>query len=84
MPGMSGRELAAQLLAEQPSIDVIYMSGYTDDAVMRHGIESDNVHFLPKPYSLTALTAKVREVLGIDVDSLEECWSPIGQSRSHS
>jgi PAS domain S-box-containing protein len=64
MPNMSGRELAERLLAEHPTVKIIYMSGYTDDAVVRHGIESENVHFLPKPYALTALTAKVRDVLG--------------------
>ena len=64
MPGMCGRELAERLLAEQPGLRVIYVSGYTDDAVVRHGIESDRVHFVPKPYPPAALVARVREVLG--------------------
>jgi PAS domain S-box-containing protein len=64
MPGMCGRELAERLLAEHPGLRVLYVSGYTDDAVVRHGIESDRVHFVPKPYAPAALVARVREVLG--------------------
>ena len=64
MPGMGGGELAERLLAEQPGLRVLYVSGYTDDAVVRHGIESERVHYVPKPYTPAALVAKLREVLG--------------------
>jgi PAS domain S-box-containing protein len=63
MPEMSGRELAEQLsLAGQP-LKVLFMSGYTDDAVVRHGLRVARVHFLAKPFSPLRLAAKVREVL---------------------
>jgi PAS domain S-box-containing protein len=63
MPGTGGRELAERLTARHPNLRVIYSSGYTDDQVVRHGVEQDRVHFLPKPYTPVALAAKVREVL---------------------
>ena len=65
MPGMGGRELAERVLSDHPGVRVLYVSGYTDDAILRHGVESDRVQFLPKPYSLNGLVAKVAEVLGI-------------------
>jgi len=63
MPQMSGRELADQIRAVHPQIKVIFMSGYMDDAIMRHGILAVKVNFLPKPFTRHELTAKVREVL---------------------
>ncbi len=63
MPGRSGRELAVFASARYPTMKVIYMSGYTDDAVVRHGVESEQVHFLQKPFTPAAVTQKVREVL---------------------
>lgn len=65
MPGLGGRELAARLQVAQPWIEVLYMSGYTDDEVLRHGVESDQVHFLQKPFPLAALTQRVRELLSL-------------------
>jgi CheY-like chemotaxis protein len=63
MPGVGGRELADRLQALQPGLRVLYMSGYTDDEVVRRGVEADRVHFLPKPFSPHLLTQRVREVL---------------------
>jgi PAS domain S-box-containing protein len=63
MPGMSGPELVEQLRDEFPDIAALFMSGYTSDAMLRHGIESGETDFLQKPFSTSALAAKLRQVL---------------------
>ncbi|PYO73048.1 MAG: hybrid sensor histidine kinase/response regulator [Gemmatimonadetes bacterium] len=63
MPGMSGRELANQLKARWPTIRVLFMSGYTDDAVVRHGMLEPGLAYLEKPFRPAALLRKVREVV---------------------
>jgi CheY-like chemotaxis protein len=63
MPGMSGRELAERLRLSRPEIRILYMSGYTDDAVVIHGVLSEDMAFLQKPFSVENLARKVREVL---------------------
>ncbi|MCB9540755.1 MAG: PAS domain S-box protein [Myxococcales bacterium] len=63
MPRMSGRELAERLRAERPDVQVVYMSGYTEDAIVHHGVYEDRMHFVHKPIVPARLTAKLREVL---------------------
>jgi PAS domain S-box-containing protein len=64
MPKMSGPAVAERVTALRPGIKVLYMSGYTDDAVVRHGILTQDMPFLQKPFSPAALRKKIREVLG--------------------
>jgi PAS domain S-box-containing protein len=63
MPRLSGRELAARLAATRPDLKVLYISGYTDDSVFRHGVLQGGMDFMQKPFNLKALAAKIREVL---------------------
>jgi len=63
MPEMSGRELAERLGSRRAQLRVLYMSGYTDDAVIRHGVLSQQMAFLQKPFTAATLARKVREVL---------------------
>jgi len=64
MPGMSGRELSARLCATHPHTKVLYLSGYTEDAIVRDGVLEPGTAFLQKPFTLQMLSRKVREVLG--------------------
>ena len=63
MPVMSGRVLSEHLTSLRPDIKVLYVSGYTDDAVVRNGLLEEEVAFLQKPFTPQALACKVREVL---------------------
>jgi PAS domain S-box-containing protein len=63
MPGMSGRELAERLTAERPGLGVLFMSGYTEDDVLRRGIFETGTSFLGKPFTPDVLARRVREVL---------------------
>ena len=63
MPGMSGRELVEQLAKKKPDLKVLYMSGYTDDTVVHHGVLDRGIAFLQKPIMPDTLGKKVREVL---------------------
>jgi PAS domain S-box-containing protein len=63
MPQMSGRELAQHFARARPDMRVLFMSGYTDNAIVRHGVLETGTAFISKPFTPDALAAKVREVL---------------------
>jgi signal transduction histidine kinase len=66
MPKLSGRELAERISALQPSAKVLFMSGYTNDSVVNHGILDGATWFIQKPFTLESLVRRVREVLDSD------------------
>jgi signal transduction histidine kinase/ActR/RegA family two-component response regulator len=63
MPGLSGPDLVTRIREKRPGIRVIFISGYTDNVVLRHGILEGEVDFLEKPYTIEGLARKIREVL---------------------
>ena len=63
MPGMGGRELARRLWESRPGLPVVFMSGSTDDIVLRRGLLESGVPFLEKPLSPVELARKMRQVL---------------------
>lgn len=63
MPVLGGRELAERIVLLRPETQVLYISGYTDDAIVRNGLVTEEVHFLHKPFTPSSLAAKVRELL---------------------
>jgi two-component system cell cycle sensor histidine kinase/response regulator CckA len=64
MPGMSGQELSARLRERRPSLRILYVSGYTDDAILQHSTLLPNTGFLQKPFTPGTLAQRVREVMG--------------------
>ncbi len=63
MPGGSGPQLSRELVERRPTLKVIYMSGYTDDAIVHHGVLNPGIALLNKPFTSEALSRKIREVL---------------------
>jgi len=63
MPGMSGRELAEEVVARFPDVQVLYMSAYTDDEIVLDGLKTSDVSFIPKPFTVEGLREKVRRVI---------------------
>lgn len=63
MPRMSGAELASALASDRPEMRVLFVSGYAESTVLRHGAIDVTTRFLQKPFSLKALARKIREVL---------------------
>ena len=63
MPGMGGKVFAEQLAKARPDIKMLYMSGYTDAAIGNHGTLDPGTHLIAKPFSLTDLRRKVRQLL---------------------
>jgi two-component system, cell cycle sensor histidine kinase and response regulator CckA len=64
MPNMSGKELADRLQRNQPDLKILYMSGYTDDVIVHHGVLDPGTPFIQKPFTEQALSVKIRELLG--------------------
>jgi two-component system cell cycle sensor histidine kinase/response regulator CckA len=63
MPGGSGPDLMTELVKRRPALQVIYMSGYTEDAIVHHGVLDPGINFLHKPFTAVTLGRKIREVL---------------------
>jgi two-component SAPR family response regulator len=63
MPGLDGRELAERVKFFHPQMKVLYMSGYTENAITHHGVLEKGMNYIQKPFAVDALARKVREVL---------------------
>ena len=63
MPKMNGREVARQAQALLPDLKVLYMSGYTDDAIAQHGVLESGVHFIEKPFTSRSIAEQIRKIL---------------------
>ena len=68
---MSGKDLADQLLTLRPDMRVLYMSGYTDHAIVHHGVLDGDIAFLEKPFTPGTLAAKVGAVLHPEIGQIE-------------
>ena len=63
LPGMNGRDLAAEARRRRPNLRVLYTTGHTSNAIIHHGALDHGVHLLTKPFSVALLAAKVREAI---------------------
>jgi two-component system, cell cycle sensor histidine kinase and response regulator CckA len=72
MPAMNGKRLAESVGPIQPNMRVIYMSGYTDEAIVHHGVLDQGTNFIEKPFTAETLTSRIREVLRKSADPNEE------------
>ena len=70
MPHMGGRELAERMLPSNPHMKVLYMSGYTSDAIVRYGVLDPHISFVQKPFTPETLTVEVRKVLDAPTPSM--------------
>jgi PAS domain S-box-containing protein len=77
MPRMSGKRLAERLATTRPTLKILYMSGYTDDAIVQHGVLDADTHFIAKPFSEADLTRKIRAVLDGGVCTSGTDWPAI-------
>jgi two-component system cell cycle sensor histidine kinase/response regulator CckA len=76
MPRMGGGELAQRLVSTRPGLRVLFMSGYTDDAVIRQGVSEATSAFVQKPFTLAAFARKVRETLDAPASTTERGDAP--------
>ena len=72
MPGASGPELTRQLVERRPALKVIYMSGYTEDTIVRHGVLKPGIAFLHKPFTSETLGRKICELFPGEPEPLLE------------
>ena len=66
LPKMSGREIADVMTAVRPNLKVLFMSGYTDNAIVHHGILDEGINFIQKPFSTKDLLKRIRSILDSD------------------
>jgi CheY-like chemotaxis protein len=63
MPGLGGREVARRVVEMKPEARVLYVSGYTNDAIGKDGVQDEGIEFLPKPFTASTLLDRVRTLL---------------------
>jgi len=63
MPGINGRALAERICARRPGLPVIFMSGYTEDEILRQGVSRESISFIGKPFTETQLLSLIRQAL---------------------
>jgi FixJ family two-component response regulator len=76
MPEMNGRALASRIIEMAPKTKILFMSGYTDDAIAYHGVLDPEIHFLAKPFTGVELMRKVREALDSGTSNRAQSYEP--------